>query len=342
MSTDQLTDRGAPSAAPPPRVPPGPRRAPGLRSRRMRRAGAFYVFTGPWLLGFLTLTAYPLGYALWLSFTNSDGLTSHPRFVGLDNYREVFTDQDTLASLARTGLFTAVTVPLTIIAGLFLALLVNQPIRARGLFRTLIYLPAVVPPVGAALTFKLIFDRDSGSANGLLDMFGVNGVTWLADPYARYVLIMLTLWGTGNVMIISLAGLQDIPRELHDAALVDGASQWQSFTRITLPLLSPVLFFQVVTGIIATLQTFAPLLISLDPTPQGVSAVPESNNLIMINVFTQYFANSRYGYASALLWVLFLFIMAVTVLVFRLSKGAVFYSVDPEEKKAKSRTLGGK
>ncbi|MEU0805973.1 sugar ABC transporter permease [Streptomyces sp. NPDC005970] len=308
----------------------------------MRRAGAFYVFTGPWVLGFLALTVYPLGYALWLSFTNSDGLSPNARFVGLDNYREVFSDPDTLDSLARTGLFTAITVPLTIVAGLFLAVLVNQPLRARGLFRTLLYLPAVVPPVGAALTFKLIFDRDSGSANGVLDLLGVNGVSWLADPYARYVLIMLTLWGTGNVMVISLAGLQDIPRELNEAARVDGASWWQSFTRITLPLLSPVLFFQVVTGIIAALQTFLPLLISLDPTPKGVAAVPESNNLIMIDVFSQYFSNGRYGYASALLWVLFAFIMLVTFVVFRLGKGAVFYSVEPEQKKTKSRTIGGK
>ncbi|KOU77592.1 ABC transporter permease [Streptomyces sp. MMG1533] len=293
-------------------------------------------------MGFLGMTAYPLGYALWLSFTNSDGLSPNARFVGLDNYREVFTNPDTLNSLARTGLFTAITVPLTIVAGLFLAVLVNQPIRARGLFRTLLYLPAVVPPVGAALTFKLIFDRDSGSANGVLDIFGVNGVSWLADPYARYVLIMLTLWTTGNVMIISLAGLQDIPRELHDAALVDGASWWQSFTRITLPLLSPVLFFQVVTGIITALQTFLPLLIALDPSPKGVTAVPDSNYLIMIEVFSQFFANGRYGYASALLWVLFLFVMFVTYVVFRLSKGAVFYSVEPEQTKPKARTLGGK
>nr|WP_246101669.1 sugar ABC transporter permease [Streptomyces cyaneus] len=313
-------------------------------SRRTRRDRAFYVFLGPWILGFLGLTAYPLGYALWLSFTNSDGLSPNTRFIGLANYREVFTDPDTLASLGRTGLFTAITVPLTIIAGLFLAVLVNQPIRARGLFRTLLYLPAVVPPVGAALTFKLIFDRDSGAANGVLDLLNVNGVAWLADPYARYVLIMLTLWGTGNVMVISLAGLQDIPRELHDAALMDGASWWQSFTRITLPLLSPVLFFQVVTGIIGALQTFLPLLIALDPTPKGVGSVPESNNLIMINVFAQFFANSRYGYASALLWVLFLFIMLVTYAVFRLSKGAVFYSVEPEQAKDKatSRKTGGK
>ena len=342
MSTDQLTGPGAASPARTAPARPGPRRGRRPRSRRARRAGSFYLFTGPWILGFLALTAYPLGYALWLSFTNSDGLSPNARFVGLANYREVFTDPDTMSSLARTGVFTAITVPLTIVAGLFLAVLVNQPIRARGLFRTLLYLPAVVPPVGAALTFKLIFDRDSGSANGLLDVFGVNGVAWLADPYARWVLVSLTLWGAGNVMIISLAGLQDIPRELHDAARVDGASQWQSFTRITLPLLSPVLFFQVVTGIIAALQTFVPLLISLDPTPKGVSAVPESNYLIMIDVFSQFFANGRYGYASALLWVLFAFIMLITLLVFRLGKGAVFYSVEPERAKTKSRTIGGK
>ena len=336
MSTDQLTE---PDARTPPRTVTT---RPGARRPRTRRAATFYLFAGPWLLGFLGLTVFPLGYALWLSFTNSDGLSPHARFVGLANYREVFTDPDTLSSLARTGLFAAITVPLTIVAGLLLAVLLNQPIRAKGLFRTLIYLPAVVPPVGAALTFKLIFDRDSGSANGVLDLLGINGIAWLADPYARYVLIMLTVWGCGNVMLISLAGLQDIPRELLDAARVDGASQWQSFTRIILPLLSPVLFFQVVTQLIATLQTFVPLLISLDPSPKGVGAVPESNYLIMIDVFSQYFANGRYGYASALLWVLFAFIMLVTLAVFRLSKGVVFYSVDPEQGQPTSRTIGGK
>lgn len=341
MSSGQLIDVAAAPGESSPSGSAAARPARRPSSLRTRRARAFYVFAGPWLLGFLTLTAFPLGYALWLSFTNSDGLSPNSRFVGLDNYREVFSDAETMASLARTGLFTLITVPLTIMAGLLLAVLVNQPIRGRGLYRTLLYLPAVVPPVGAALTFKLIFDRDSGAANGALDVFGFNGVTWLVDPYARWVLITLTLWGVGNVMIISLAGLQDIPRELHEAARVDGASQWQSFTRITLPLLSPVIFFQVITGIIAALQTFMPLMLSLAPTAQGVTSVPESNYLYMINVFAQYFANGRYGYASALLWVLFAIIIVVTYLVFRLSKGAVFYSVDPESAKPKSRKNGG-
>ncbi|KUN57393.1 ABC transporter permease [Streptomyces canus] len=340
MSTDQLAGPDARSPMRAALARPGSRRSRRPRSLRARRTGAFYVFAGPWLLGFLAMTVFPLGYALWLSFTNSDGLSPNARFVGLSNYREVFTDPETLASLGRTGLFTVITVPLTIAAGLLLAVLLNQPIRARGVFRTLVYLPAVVPPVGSALVFKLIFDRDSGSANGLLDLFGVNGLSWLADPYARWVLITLTVWGCGNVMIISLAGLQDIPAELLDAARMDGASWWQSFTRITLPLLSPVLFFQLITQIIATLQSFLPLLISVDPTPKGVGAVPESNQLIMIDVFTQYFSNGRYGYASALLWVLFAFVMAVTFVVFKLSRGVVFYSVDPEQTQNKPRTIG--
>jgi multiple sugar transport system permease protein len=342
VSTGQLTETTDRPSVQSSAGAPTTRSAPRRRSLTTRRAWAFYAFAGPWVLGFTVLTAFPLGYALWLSLTNSDGLSPNTRFVGLDNYKEVFSDSETLHSLARTGMFTALTVPLTIVAGLLLAVLVNQPIRARGLFRTLLYLPAVVPPVGAALTFKLIFDRDSGSANGLLDVFNVNGLAWLADPYARWVLIVLTLWGVGNVMIISLAGLQDIPKELHEAARVDGASPWQSFTRITLPLLSPVIFFQVVTGIIAALQTFAPLLISLDPTPHGIGSVPESNYFFMIHVLDQYLVDGRYGYASALLWVLFAIIVAVTFLVFKLSKGAVFYSVEPERAKTKPRTIGGK
>ncbi|MFK4106029.1 carbohydrate ABC transporter permease [Streptomyces sp. NPDC019531] len=344
MSLRQDTGAPASAGAPVSEPAPGPRpvRTRRTRSVRTRRSLAFYVFAGPWLVGFLALTAYPLGYALWLSFTDSDGLSPHTHFVGMANYTEALSDPDVLASLARTGVFTLITVPLTIVAGLLMAVLLNQPIRARGLFRTLLYLPAVVPPVGAALTFKLIFDRDSGAANGLLDTFGKNGVSWLSDPYARWVLIILTLWAVGNVMIISLAGLQDIPRELLEAARMDGANAWQSFTRITVPLLSPVLFFQVVTGIIAALQSFMPLLIALDPTPKGVTAVPESNYFYMINVFAQYFSNGRYGYASALLWILFLCVLAITFLVFRLSRGVVFYSTAPETPaESKPRTIGG-
>lgn len=305
------------------------------KRRGVRRAGTFYLFIAPWLAGVVALTLFPLGYALWLSMTNSDGLSPNSRFIGLRNYQEIFSDDQTLQTLARTGLFTAVTVPATIVGGLVLALLVNRPVPGRALFRTLLYLPAVVPPVAASLTFKLIFDRDAGAANALLETIGVKPIAWLTDPYARYVLVMLVLWGCGNCMIISLAGLQDVPRELHEAVRVDGANSWQAFRHITIPMISPVLFFQVVTGVIAALQMFVPPVL-LAPTVGAtgdVKSIPQGNYLYMVHVYAQYFNSGRFGYASALLWVLFLIILAVTGLIFKAGARTVFYGTDPKEGK---------
>ncbi|MDX6348094.1 MAG: multiple sugar transport system permease protein [Streptomyces sp.] len=312
----------------------------GSGRRAGRRGGiarqqsrVFYLCVAPWALGFLGLTLYPLGYALWLSMTNSDGISPTTTFIGLDNYKELLSDPVTRDSLLRTGVFVAVVVPLGIIAGLALAVLLNRPLRARGVFRTLLYLPAVFPPVGAAMAFKMLFDRDAGAANGVLGFAGLDPVTWLADPYARYVLFMLTIWGCGNAMIISLAGLQDMPKELHEAARIDGANAWQVFRRITLPLLSPVIFFQVITGVIAALQSIMPLLLAANPSTAGITSVPQGDYLYMINVFAQYFAYGRFGYASALLWVLFAVILVITAVIFKLSSGAVFYNFEPETKK---------
>jgi len=307
---------------------------PGRRRGR-RRAGTFYMFIAPWLIGFIGLTLFPLGYALWLSLTNADGLSSNSRFIGLRNYREILGDPEVLHVLARTGLFTAVTVPATIVAGLILALMVNRPVPGRAVFRTLLYLPAVVPSVAASLTFKIIFDRDAGAANALLETVGGKPVTWLTDPYARYVLGMLVLWGCGSCMIISLAGLQDVPKELREAALVDGANSWQAFRHVTLPMISPVIFFQVVTGVIAALQTFIPPVL-LAPTVTGtgaISSVPQGNTLYMVHVYAQYFNSARFGYASALLWVLFVIVLIITGLIFKAGARTVFYDVDPKEGK---------
>ncbi|MFD4560296.1 carbohydrate ABC transporter permease [Streptomyces sp. NPDC058469] len=336
MSTDQArTSRlvEAPAKPPPPsRVTTGrPRVRLGARGRQQERV--FWLSVAPWLLGFLGLTLYPLGYALWLSLTDSDGISPNTHFIGLDNYKELLSDPVTRDTLVRTGIFVAAVVPTGIIAGLALAVLINRPIRGRGIYRTLLYLPAVFPPVGAAMAFKMVFDRDTGAANGILGFLGGGPVIWLADPYARYVLLMLTLWGCGNAMIISLAGLQDMPKELIEAARIDGANSWQSFRRITLPLLSPVIFFQVITGVIGALQSIMPMLLAVNPSPAGVTSVPQGNYLYMINVFAQYLANGRFGYASALLWVLFAVILVVTALIFKLSSGAVFYNFEPETKK---------
>jgi multiple sugar transport system permease protein len=303
------------------------------RTVTAQRQRAFYMFASPWIAGFVLLTAVPMAYALWLSLTNFDGLSPKWHFIGLANYTELLTDPVTWDSLGRTGLFALTSVPLSIAAGLALAVLVNRPLKARGLFRALLYLPAVIPPVGAGLAFKQLFDKNSGAANGVLDLLHITAVGWLADPYARYVLLMTVLWGAGNIMIISLAGLQDVPRELHEAARIDGASAWRSFRSITVPLLSPVLLFQLVTGVIASVQTVMPLLLAANAAPQGVTSIPQSNYLYMMNVFAQYFAYGRFGYASALLWVLFVLILVATALIFKATSGVVFYNVDPEAQK---------
>ena len=330
MTADQLSSVTERHGSAPARGPAASRPRTSIATRRHR---AFYLFASPWIIGFVLLTIAPMAYALWLSFTTFDGISPNWHYVGFGNYRELFSDAQTWRSLGRTGLFAITSVPLSIAAGLGLAVLVNRPLKARGLFRTLLYLPAVVPPVGAGIAFKQLFDQNSGAANGVLNLFGIDALGWLADPYARYVLIMTVLWTAGNIMIISLAGLQDIPRELLEAARIDGASAWRSFRSITVPLLSPVLLFQTVTGVIASVQTIMPLLLAPDPTPAGITALPQSTYLYMMHVFAEYFAFGRYGYASALLWVLFVLILVATAVIFKATSGVVFYNVDPEAKK---------
>jgi multiple sugar transport system permease protein len=295
------------------------------------RARTFYGFISPWLLGFVLLTLFPLGYALWLSLTNYDGLTGRYHYVGVRNYTDIINDNDAMHALARTGLYTAITVPAGIVLGLALAVLVNRPIRGRPAFRAFLYLPAVVPIVGSALCFKLLFNSDFGMLNNILGVFGISSIDWLADPTVFWVMIAMTLWGVGSTMIISLSGLQGIPPELQEAARVDGANAWQVFRRITLPLLSPIILFEVVTGVIFAVQAFIPaLLLSVQSASTTVTSVPQSNYLYMIHVYAQYFAYGRFGYASALLWVLFALILILTLIIFRVSVRTVFYESGPE------------
>jgi multiple sugar transport system permease protein len=294
----------------------------------------FYLFVAPWVLGFLLLTLIPLIYALLVSFTDFDGISSHWHWIGLQNYIELMQDSQMWTSLGRTVLFAVITVPLSVGGGLALAMLLNQRIRAVGVFRTIFYLPSVVPVVASAIMWKLIFDRDSGVLNAILERFGIPTITWLIDPTAFLALIIMMLWGLGGGMIISLAGLQGVPEELHEAASLDGANAWHRFLHVTLPLLTPVLFFQIVTSTITALQILIqPILLAQSGQAAAVIApgqVPSSNYLYMVNVYQQFFGNQRFGYGSAMLWVLFLVIMLITLLVFRSSSMWVYYEVENE------------
>ena len=295
-------------------------------------SGAFYAFISPWLIGTVLLTLFPLGYALWISFTNWDGISPSQNWIGLKNYTDALAEPQMWDSLRRTGLLAIAIVPVTICGGLGLALLLNEKVRWRTGFRMLVYLPAIVPPVAATLTWKLLFDRDSGAINGFLAIFGVDAVSWMTGNTVFVVLMVVMLWGIGAGVLINLAALQDVPAELHEAARLDGANAFTAFWHVTLPSISPVLLFQVITTTIGVLQTFVPaLLLSPANGAAAITAVPEANRIFMIDVYAQYFAYSRYGYASAMLWLFFLAILVVTIITFKIGGRTVFYAVDPSD-----------
>ncbi|WP_062526103.1 carbohydrate ABC transporter permease [Demequina rhizosphaerae] len=300
------------------------------RGWRRYRSSTFYLFASPWIVGFLVLTLMPIGYALGVSFTNYDGKSSFWRWVGFRNYVELLTsDPAAMQSMVRTLMFTAIVVPLSVAVGLLLALMVNRRIRARGAVRAIFFLPSVVPVVATAIMFRLIFNRDAGLLNYILSFFGDTKITWLADPYAFYVLILMMLWGCGAGMVIILAALQDVPVELEEAAKIDGASSWRIIRSITIPLISPVLYFQVITGVIGTLQILVqPMLLAETSSIASSANVPQSTSLFMVEVYNEYFYNSRFGYGSAMLWVFFIFILTLTLVLQRLSKRFVFYQVE--------------
>ncbi|MDX6741969.1 sugar ABC transporter permease [Actinocorallia sp. A-T 12471] len=290
----------------------------------------FYVFVLPWVLGFLALTAFPLAYAFWLSLTNADVLAQDSDFVGAANYADLLDDAQAGHALVLTALFTLTTVPASILGGLVLAVLVQRPLPGRTLYRTVFFLPAVIPPVATAIAFKALFARDTGAVNGVLALAGVDAVTWTNGVHMAAPLFCLALWGVGSLMMISLAALHDVPRELFDAARVDGAGAPRTFLAVTLPLISPVLLFQVITGVASGLQTFLPaLLLSPDVSAGALTTIPRGGYLYMIHVYVTYFAEGRFGYASAMLWVLFLLTLACTGLLFRLSRRFVFTLVGP-------------
>jgi len=298
----------------------------------------FYLFVSPWLLGFLTLTVIPLIYALGVSFTTFNGISGRWHMIGWANYSELLSDSQFWSSLEQTLIYVVIVVPVTVAGGMGLALLLNWRIRGIIVFRTIFYLPAVVPVVAAAITFKLVFDRNSGLVNALITQFGGTAIPWLLDPYAFTVLVLLVLWGVGGGMVIFLAGLQGIPQDLIDAASVDGANALRRFLSITLPLLSPIIFFQAVTGAIYALQTLVqPLLLTAGQAlggGTGLSPQPSisSTYLYMVNVYEEYFVTQRYGYGSALLWVLFLIILAITLIVVRTGALWVYYDVDVDQR----------
>ncbi len=294
----------------------------------------FYTFIGPWLAGFALLTALPMVYGFLVSLTNFDGSSPRYRWVGLRNYAELLGDGDAWAALMRTVLLTVIIVPLSVAGSLGLAVLVNRRLRAVGVWRTLFFLPSVVPVVAMAIMWKLVFNKDAGIVNAILGLVGIRPVAWLVDQNAFTALIVLMLWSVGGGMVIMLAALQGVPVELEEAAVMDGAGRWRVFRNVTIPMISPVLFFSVITGVIGALQVFIqPMLLTNSSTVAKASAVPESNTLYMVQVYQEFFTDNRFGYGSAMLWVYFLVILGITLVLMRSSRLWVFSEVDVEQER---------
>jgi len=303
------------------------------RRRGVRKAATFYLLISPWILGFVFLSAIPLALAFLMSFTNYDGLNlDYVRLVGLDNYTRAFTDADAQHALGRTLVLMVAVVPTGLVVQLALALMLNQPIRLSPLFRTIFYLPYVIPVVAGAWVWKLFTDPTGGLLNALLGLITPDAnIRWLVE-YPTVVLALFTIWaGAGGGMVVFLAGLQGIPAEYREAAMIDGASGAQVTRYITLPLLTPVIFFNLVIGIIAALQILVqPMLLAPGIVGLGPGTVPPSDNyLYVVHGYITIFVHQLFGYGSALLWLLFLVVVALTFVLFKTSRRWVFYGVEP-------------
>jgi multiple sugar transport system permease protein len=303
-------------------------------SRAQRETRSFYFFISPWIFGFTVFTLFPLLVSFLTSFSNFDGYLNNVKWTGLSNYARVFADADALWGLKRTALYVAIGVPLGMSISFCFALLLNQNIRGRGVFGALFYIPTVIPGVASAWIWRMMMDRNSGLVNALLSLSRPGtAIPWL-QTYSFQTLIIMSLWGMGGGIIIYLAALQSVPHELEEAAMIDGASKLQMFRYVTIPLVTPVIFLQLVMGIIGGLQVFQmPLLLSTTTVGSGLSQLPaRSIYMFMIHAMRQVMVYGRYAYGAAILWLFFLLILALTLVVFWTQRYWVYYQVEQERR----------
>ncbi|KKB12611.1 ABC transporter permease [Devosia geojensis] len=302
-----------------------PMEAPKTARRRKRQNFEAYLFLLPWFGGMILLTAGPLLASLYLSFTDFDMLRI-PNWVGLSNFVDMFTfDPRYKKALQVTFIYVLLGVPLNLVFALAIAVLLNQKVRGLGLFRGIYYLPSLLGgSVAVAVMWRQIFGGEGVVNQGLL-LFGIDAPNWISTPqYALYTLVLLHIWQFGSAMIIFLAGLQQVPNELYEAAEIDGAGRWQKFRNVTLPMITPVIFFNLVLGIINSFQAFTSAYIV-----SGGSGGPADSTLFYtLYLYQEGFTSFRMGYASAMGWVLLLIIGAFTALNFWASRRWVYYGDD--------------
>ena len=303
-----------------------------MRKRKinyMRRENLVgYIFILPWIIGFLVFTAGPLLFSLGASFTNYN-ITSQMDFIGTRNYEKLLMDDQLFwTSLYNTLYYVAFSVPLTTIGAIFLSVLLNQDVPGLRFFRTIYYLPAVLSGVGVYLLWMQLLDPGTGLINMMLGWVGIDGPNWLFDPdWTKPSLILMKLWGVGGGMLLYLASLQGVSKSLYEAADIDGANRWQQFRYITLPMITPVIFFDVVTSLIGGFQIFQEAYVMSNGGGGPV------NSLLFYNYYmwNKAFKVFDMGYAMAMSWILFIIIFAITMVNLKLAPRWVHY--EGEEKR---------
>jgi multiple sugar transport system permease protein len=293
------------------------------RQKELKRLGIGLLFISPWLLHFLVFQLWPMLASIYYSLT-AYSVLKPPVFIGLQNYVVLLTDDPRFATtMYNTIYYTIGVVGVGTVAAILLAMLLNMKVRGQAAYRTIMFLPSIVPLVASAIVFLWFLNPQYGVLNSIMRFFGLPTVGWLSDPvWAKPSLIMLALWGLGGAIVIYLAGLQDVPIELYEAADIDGAGWWTRFWNVTLPMLSPVILYNVVVGIIAAMQTFAQIYILTAGGPA------DSTLMYAYYLYISAFQFFKMGYASAMAWILFLIVFAATFIVFRTSARLVYYGGD--------------
>lgn len=286
----------------------------------MKRNWTGLLFISPWLIGFACFTAFPFVASILLSFCRYD-VVSPPAWVGLANYEVLFAEDPRFwHALGNTLFYAAMAVPLGLAAALGLALLLSLELRGISVYRTIFFLPSIVPAVATSVVFIWILNPQIGLVNGLLELFGVRGPAWLQDEgWAMWSLILMSVWGAGGTVIVYLAGLKDIPASLYEAALVDGAGTWARTRHITLPMLTPITFFNLIMGVIHAFQYFTQAYIMTQGGPA------DSTLFYALYLFLRAWRYLDMGYASAMAWVLFLIVAGVTWALFKTHRRWVHY-----------------
>lgn len=289
-----------------------------MTARKEARAGL--LFASPWAIGFLVFLAYPLIASMVYSFCDYSVLKP-PVWIGLDNYKDLLHDELFWTALKNTLLYAALALPAGLATSLILAMLLNAKVKGMPIYRTFFFIPSLVPQVSLAVLWLWVLNGEHGVLNPLLAHLGITGPNWLSDPnWSKPSMVLMSVWGGGNAMLIYLASLQDVPQQLVEAAELDGANGWQKTRNVTIPTISPVILFNGVMGLIGTLQVFAVPYVMF---PNGTPA--RSTYFYSMYLFDNAFKYQKMGYASAMGWILFVLVLILTLVSLRLSERHVHY-----------------